>query len=282
MPAILGMTSLHILTPLLAGRNSVLTRSDAPRQGRALPVQLASIYADHIHTLTEKVAVGAIFDGPVAVLRDWRLTDDQLQLEVQASSYVPMTATRLTYVDALRTGILSPADIPHIPRTLGACLCACVAVITADSQIVCLRRAAHLSNPGTLSLALGEVLEMDDFSVPCEALQRAGARALREELGVTLSPDQATQVVRPLYLARGEHCGSWVFILAVDLRGAGGEFRADRILDQARFAKDAWEAADRHAIPFQPASLEGFLRENSGRLGLWAGELVPLLTDALR
>ena len=275
------MTSLHILTPLRAGCNSVVTISEALRQGRALPVQLARIYADHIHALTEKVAAGAIFDGPVAVLRDWRLTDEQMQLEVQASSYVPMTATRLTYIDALRTGLLSPADIPHIPRKLGACLCACVAVITADSQIVCLRRAAYLSNPGTMSLALGEVLEMTDFAVPGQALQRAGARALLEELGVTLSPDQAAQVVRPLYLVRGEHCGSWVFILAVDLRSAGPDFRADRVIANACFAKDAWEAADRYAIPFQPASMAGFLRENRGRLGLWADELVPLLTDAL-
>lgn len=271
------MKTLHILSPSLVSAEVVPARSLAPPQGHQLPVNLSDIYARHFEALNAKVAAGAIFDGPVAVLRGWHIEDGCLHLEVQSSTYVPMTATRLTYVEALRTGILDEADVPAIPGDFGACLCACVVVLTADNQVLTLRRAASLSNPGTVALGLGEVLEPSDFEHGRMSLHMAGARALREELGVTLTTEQMLQFVKPMYLTRGRECGSWVFVVVADLRQAGSEFSAARILTQAQSAQDAWESDAKTPIAFTQASLDAFLQTNTGRLGLWADELVELL-----
>ena len=275
------MNTLHTLSPVLLGYESIPAVSQRPPQGSGIPPQLTEIYDRHVAALTAKVAAGHIFDGPVAVLRGWHTSEKQLHLEIQPSTYVPMTATRLTYVEALSSGILSEADIPSIPELFGACLCACVAVITHDNQVLTMRRAVTMSNPGTVALGLGEVLECSDFEAGSQSLQAAGARAVREELGVRLTPEQASQFVRPLVLARGDACGTWVFIIAVDLREAGESFRASRILANAQSATDAWESDLRQAIPFTRPSLESFLQDNEGRLGHWAPELVPLLISEL-
>ena len=256
----------------------VLTRSLAPPQGHALPANLADVYARHYSALSSKVAAGTIFDGPVAVLRGWHFADGCLHLEVQSSTYVPMTATRLTYVEALRTGILDEADVSAIPLEFGACLCACVVVLTADNQVMTLRRAANLSNPGTVALGLGEVLDPVDFEHGRMALHAAGARALREELGVTLTPEQTAELVRPMYLTRGRECGSWVFVVIADLRNAGAGFSAEQVLAKAQSAQDAWESDAKTPIPFNRVSLDAFLHANAGRLGMWADELVELLS----
>ena len=271
------MSTIHILSPALAASKVVLTRSPALPQGQLLRADLVSVYQRHLAGLNTKVAAGHIFDGPVTVLRGWSWAAGQLYLELQPSSYVPMTAMRLTYVEALLSGALSESDIASIPSRFGACLCACVSVLTADNQIISLRRSARLSNPGTVALGLGEVLEPADFVSASLPLHRAGARALREELGVTLTEEQTENHVKPMYLARGNDCGTWVFIIVVDLRGAGVEFTARSILAQAESASDSWEAESRQAIAFDSATLHAFLRSHEGRLGLWAPQLVPLL-----
>jgi 8-oxo-dGTP pyrophosphatase MutT (NUDIX family) len=272
------MKILHILSPLLSNAEVVLTRSSATSQGLGLPANLTDVYARHYGALSAKVAAGNIFDGPVAVLRGWHFTDGGLHLEVQSSTYVPMTATRLTYVEALKTGILDEADVSAIPLEFGACLCACVVVLTADNQIMTLRRAANLSNPGTVALGLGEVLDPVDFDHGRLALHAAGARALREELGVTLTPEQTAEFIKPMYLTRGRECGSWVFVVVADLRQAGADFSAERILTKAQTAQDAWESDAKTPIPFDRGSLDAFLQANAGRLGMWADELVELLS----
>jgi len=273
------MSFLHILSPSLSTFDVLLTQSRAAPQGQELSFDLAQVYKRHLLALNSQVTAGKIFDGPVAVLRGWSWSSNQLHLELQSSSYVPMTAARLTYVEALRTGALSDLDIPSIPAKFGACLCACVVVLTADNQVISLRRAPGLSNPGSVSLALGEVLEPSDFDVAALSLHRAGARALREELGVTLTAAQTERFVKPMYLSRGQDCGTWVFIIVVDLRRAGAEFNAERILLQAQSAKDAWEAESRRPVSFDQPSLSAFLREHDGRLGLWANQLVSMLLN---
>jgi len=275
------MKKLHILSPSLSNAETVITRSLAPPQGYALPTNLADVYARHFGALNTKVAAGDIFDGPVAVLRGWHFADGYLHLAVQSSTYVPMTATRLTYVEALRTGVLDEADVSAIPLEFGACLCACVVVLTADNQVMTLRRAANLSNPGSVSLGLGEVLDPNDFEHGPMAMHAAGARALREELGVVLSPEQTARFIKPMYLTRGRECGSWVFVIVADLRHAGAGFSAEQILAKAQSAQDAWESDAKTPIPFNRSSLDAFLEANAGRLGMWADELVELLSADL-
>jgi 8-oxo-dGTP pyrophosphatase MutT (NUDIX family) len=275
------MKKLHILSPSLSSAKTVITRSSAPPQGQALPLHLNEVYARHFDALSAKVAAGNIFDGPVSVLRGWHLADGHLHLEVQSSTYVPMTATRLTYVEALNSGVLGEADVSSIPREFGACLCAFVAVLTADNQILTLRRSVNLSNPGTVSLGLGEVLDPKDFEHGRMALLAAGARALREELGVELSPEQREQFIKPMYLTRGRECGSWVFVVVADLREAGIGFFAEQILAKAQSAQDSWESDSKAPIPFNRGSLDAFLNANAGRLGMWADEMVELLSADL-
>jgi len=273
------MKTLQLLTPPLTKLDVVSRASKAPPQTRPIHPKLAVMYDRHLHGLHAKVAAGSIFDGPVTVLREWDIVRGELRLELQTSSYIPMTATRLTYAEALQDGLIAAADVPTIPLQFGACLCACVIVVSSDSQLITLRRAASMSDGGLAALALGELLEPSDFDGRALPLHHAGARALREELGVALTPDQVAQFVRPLYLTRALEGGSWVFVIAVDLRGAGGDFSAESILTQAKSAKDAWEAEFRGAIPFTRPSLVEFLQANQGRTCLWAEELVEVLTQ---
>jgi len=273
------MKTLQLLTPPLAKLDVVSTASKALPQTKPIHPKLAGIYNRHLFSLHAKVAAGSIFDGPVTVLREWDIVRGELRLKLQTSSYIPMTATRLTYVEALRDGLIAAADVPMIPSRFGACLCACVVVVSSDSQVLTMRRAASMSNGGLAALALGEVLEPSDFDGRAQPLHHAGARAVREELGVALTSDQVAQFIRPLYLTRGLECGSWVFVIAVDLRGAGDDFSAERILTQAKSAKDAWEAESRDAIPFTRPSLVAYLQANQGRTCLWAEELVEILAQ---
>lgn len=271
------MTSLHLLTPPLAEFNVVPVPSQLPPLGQSVPAQFSDDYQLHLNTLKEKVTTGAIFDGPVVVLRAWHVAADRLLLEIQASTYVVMSALRKTYTEALLANRLNEADVTAIPSQFGACLCACVSVLTADNQVISLRRPAGFADAGTVALGLGEVLEPRDFDGGPLSLHEAGARALREELGVVLTPEQIVQFVKPMYLARSQEGGAWVFVIVVDLRRAGAEFVADRILAQAELAEDAHESELRRALPFHQSSLDAFIHENRGRLGLWAEELAPLL-----
>lgn len=272
-----GMTALHLISPPLSAFKLVPVPSPLAPLGQAIPPHLTHVYERHLKSLQAKLADGDIFDGPVAVLRGWNVASDSLLLEIQSSSYVVMSAVRKTYVEALDTRLLHEQDIPAIPAQIGACLCACVTVLTADNQIISLRRPKGFPDAGTVALGLGEVLEPADFEAGPLSLHRAGARALREELGVPLTAEQTAQFVKPLFLARSQEGGAWVFVITVDLRQAGEAFIAERILAQAETAEDAYESELRQAVSFDKANLDAFLQDNAGRLGLWAEELVEIL-----
>lgn len=271
------ITTLHLISPPLTEFRIVPINSHLIPLGQTIPPQFANIYERHLKALQAKLANGDIFDGPVVVLRGWHIASDNLFVEIQHSSYVVMSAVRKTYVEALNIGLLTELDIPLIPHQIGACLCACVIVLTADNQIISLRRPEGFPDAGTVALGLGEVLEPSDFNSESLSLHRAGARALREELGVTLTPEQTAQFVKPMYLARAQEGGAWVFVIIVDLRHANEDFNAECIIAQADTAEDAYESELRQAVPFNRLNLDRFLQENAGRLGLWAEELVEIL-----
>lgn len=275
------MTSLHLLTPPLERFQVVPVQSRLAPLGETVLPQFRADYERHANELKQKLDAGMIFDGPVTVLRGWHIAADRLLLEVQSSTYVVMSALRKTYTEALLSNRLNEADIPSIPSQLGACLCACVVVLTADNQVIRLRRPAGFTDAGTVAIGLGEVLEPRDFDAGALALHRAGARALREELGVALTVEQEAKYVKPLYLARAQDGGAWVFVIAVDLRQAGPEFSASQILACAHTAADAYESELRGAILFNHVALHAFVQANAGRLGLWADELVTLVLREL-
>lgn len=271
------MTTLHLISPPLKNFQIVPVLTKLSPLGLAIPNPLVRIYERHLKALRVKQANGDIFDGPVAVLRGWNVEFTNLLLEIQPSSYVVMSAVRKTYVEALDTGLINEQEAHLIPPQVGACLCGCVMVLTADNKIISLRRPDGFPDAGTVALALGEVLEPADFEAGPLSIHSAGARALREELGVKLTAEQTVQYVKPLYLARSREGGAWVFVIAVDLRQAGVDFTGARILAQAETAEDSYESELRQAIPFNRANLEILLQKNEGRLGLWAEELVRLL-----
>lgn len=270
------MNLIEILTPLLAD-TPIGVRVSAASRKQDIPPYLQALHDSHQASEMAKAASGATFNGPVVLLRNYQLTETGLHLDVQPSTYVSMSAARKTAVDALKTGALSWERALQVPQQFGACFCAAVMVLTSDHKILTIRRSALVSDAGRYTLALGEVLEPKDFAHGSQSLHAAGARALSEELNVALSPRQAANYIRPMYLARAREGGAWVILLVADFRNGGATFAADAILANAGNAPDAWESDHRSSIAYSPCELQEFLVKHQGGLALWAEDLVTML-----
>lgn len=214
-------------------------------------------------------------------MRGIQLEGKNLLLEVQSSTYAPLSAARNAYLEAMDSGLLCTSRRADVPALLGGSLCAATIVLTADQRILTTQRSARVSRARSFSLALGEVLEPQDVQEGGDFVRGVCARTLEQELGLTLTREQRASCLKPLHLLVTHDTGEWVFLVVADFRGLGAPFSAARILQNAPLAVDAWETENRSSEAYSEASLRAFLAAHAGNLAFWAEGLVELLLEEL-
>ena len=270
---------LRVTVARLADRTLVVRQSLLPPPSDLLPAALVPIFRGQLEAHQHRIRGGTLFDGQVVLLRQVATQRLTVTLDVQAGSYIAQSALKGTYQEAASQGLLDSDDFIRLHPAFGVSTGAWVVVITSDSRILVTKRSARASvDPGCYSLALGEHMEPGDIPGDAGALpSRIAARALHEELGVSLTLGEQRQFIHPTLMLARTSSPEWLFLLVADFRRAGRRFCADAIESQLAFAKDAWESQTMTFVPFDHEALRDFLRGHRQALAAGTHDLVNLV-----
>ncbi len=215
---------------------------------------------------------GRIFNGEVLALAAFSIvrTPDAerpgLALDFASTDYITQRSITSCYrglPDAERA--LRARRVLGEQGPAGAYSCtfgASIAVVTADDQLVWLKRSANNAvNPGRYSCTIAEGMNRDDLLSSRPNPYLTAARGISEELGVTLT-DRDREAVTLTALALNLDFWEWDAIGYLHLANvAAGRYTRSTISDYfttAR-AKDKWETSSPAFTPFEPEAVAGFI-----------------------
>lgn len=221
------------------------------------------------------VEQGRIFNGQVFALSHFRhvrganLEEPGLHLALRQSDYVHQRATGEMFqalsADDVEIEIDGVVSSPGSAGTFSATFGAPVTVVTADGQIVWLKRSmATAVNPGRFTCTTAEGINRDDIRSGVPDPYLCAARGLHEELGIRLDAAELKHI-RFIGLVLDLDWWEWTLIGVLRLADLSEHSLDARVLMQyfsSARAKDKWETGQPAFCAFEPRPVARFIRDN--------------------
>lgn len=202
----------------------------------------AKAFQDERGRILDRCATGASFDGPTWVPADMSLSRTHAVLECATLPYSESLAISAVYREvggpSFPVGVMDTLSAPTGPLGVDT------VVVTSDNWVLAHQRSPAVAKfPGDWAIGMGEgVMPTDEGP-----MRKVAVRSLVEELAMDAGKVDA--MVRLVALAREETHGCWTGYAIADFRRCGEAFTAERILEKAKAAADAWESRHLQAIP---------------------------------
>ena len=235
------------------------------------PSIFSNSYKKKIKHWTEKKDNGEIYEGSPKIALN-KITVDRapvseakrLRIKISESpGYIHQRAATSIFLDLdddrKKQYISEPSHTmePFFSNSFGIL----IGIITGDSKLVFVERGSGTSvNSNRIICGAVEGMIMDDITAQKLDPVKAASRAMSEEFGINLEPQEVSAIKIVACVFNCDY-HEWNLIGYIDLRDFGKKYISANIHDYNTTAKghDSWEVNELIFIDFDPIALAGYL-----------------------
>ncbi|WP_405222218.1 hypothetical protein [Lentisalinibacter sediminis] len=274
-------TSVYVLDFCPLGYEPGFLVSEQESRIEEIPEEFRYAYERSLARFTEKLERREIYEGkakiaPKAISVDRADGTEANRLRITyclSKGYIHQRAATEVFQslpEAKRRQLLREPPMtmhPFFSNNLGIC----VGIITGNGELLFVERGATAVNSGRIVCGAVEGMTVDDLTQGRIDPIRAAQRALLEEFGLNLDPNE-TSAIRVIACIFNNDFHEWNLVAYVDLRRFGDKYLSATFFDYITTGKpkDKWEGWALTAIPLKPKNIAGFVLAYEKRMTNYA------------